>query len=253
MIRFGKNPGWTTKTDDFPEPTGSSLKSSPASKGRPVLSRLLCVALFAIAMGFLEAICVIYLRGKLFSDGTDTPEIVAQLGSFGIEHVREACTIVMLLTVAWLAASGFRTRTAMFFLMFGVWDITYYLGLRVFSGWPGSLLEWDCLFLIPVPWFGPVLAPVLISVFMVVSCVLLILREASGSGLRMTWPVLALVGSGFVLWYWSFVEDSETIMASGYPGVMYSWPLFFGGMFFAVSGFIVAARTSPVMENTKRP
>ena len=252
MIRFGKNPGWTTMPDDLPGQTGSSLKSSYVSKGRPVLSRLLCVALFAIAMGFLEAICVIYLRGKLFSGGTDTQEIVTQLGSFGIEHVREACTIVMLLTVAWLAASGFWTRTAMFFLMFGVWDITYYLGLRIFSGWPGSILEWDCLFLIPVPWFGPVLAPVLISVYMVVSCILLILREAAGSSLRMTLPVLALVGLGFVLWYWSFVEDSDTIMASGYSGVAYSWPLFLGGMFFAVSGLCIAARTPSGTENTER-
>jgi len=251
MIRFGKSPGWTTMPDDLSGPTESSLKSSPVSKGRPVLSRLLCVALFAIAMGFLEAICVIYLRGKLFSGGTDTQEIVAALGRFGIEHVREACTIVMLLTVAWLAAPRFWTRTAMFFLMFGIWDITYYLGLRVFSGWPGSILEWDCLFLIPVPWFSPVLAPVLISVYMVVSCILLILREASGSSLRMTWPVLALVGSGFVLWYWSFVEDSDTIMASGYPGVEYSWPLFLGGIFFAVSGVIVAARRrrDPIVEH----
>ena len=208
----------------------------------PVLSRLLCVTLFATAMGFLEAICVVYLRGKLFSPGTDTTEIVAQLGRFGIEHVREACTIVMLFTVAWIAASNSRTRTAMFFLMFGVWDITYYIGLRIFSGWPGSLLEWDCLFLIPVPWFGPVLAPVLISVFMVVSCILVIFREAAGSHLRITLPALALVGLGFGLWYWSFVKDSDTIMASGYPGVVYSWPLFLVGLACAVLGFFIAVR-----------
>ncbi len=219
-----------------------SSGQTPASKGRPILSRLLCVALFAIAMGFLEAICVVYLREKLFSPGTDTQEIVAQLGRFGIEHVREACTIVMLLTVAWIAAFNFRTRTAMFFLMFGVWDITYYIGLRVFTGWPGSILEWDCLFLIPVPWYGPVLAPVLISLFFVVSCVLLILREAAGSRLQLTLPVLALPGLGFGLWYWSFVKDTDTIMTSGYHGVVYSWPLFLGGMFCAVLGLCIGAR-----------
>ncbi len=208
----------------------------------PVLSRLLCVTLFAIAMGFLEAICVVYLRGKLFSPGTDTQEIVAQLGRFGIEHIREACTIVMLMTVAWLAAFNVRTRTAMFFLMFGVWDITYYIGLRVFTGWPDSILEWDCLFLMPVPWFGPVLAPVLISVLMIASCVLLILREAAGSRLRITLPALALVGLGFCLWYWSFVKDSDTIMTGGYEGVVYSWPLFLGGLFCAVFGLCIAAR-----------
>ncbi len=218
------------------------MKSSPVSDNRPVPPRLLCVTIFATAMGFLEAICVVYLRGNLFSPGTDTTEIVAQLGRFGIEHIREACTIVMLLTVAWVAAFNFQTRTAMFFLMFGVWDITYYIGLRVFTGWPGSILEWDCLFLMPVPWFGPVLAPVLISLFMVVSCILVIRREAAGSRLRMTLPVLALVGLGFGLWYWSFVKDSDTIMAGGYPGVVYSWPLFLVGMTLAVFGVFMAAR-----------
>ncbi|MEN8007813.1 MAG: hypothetical protein ABFS42_12410 [Candidatus Krumholzibacteriota bacterium] len=167
---------------------------------------------------------------------------MAQLGRFGIEHVREACTIVMLLTVAYVAAFNSRTVIAMFFLMFGVWDITYYIGLRIFAGWPVSLVEWDCLFLIPVPWYGPVLAPVLISLFFVASCILLILREAAGSSLRMTLPALALLGSGFGLWYWSFVKDTDTIMAGGYSGVVYSWPLFFGGMSCAVLGVFIAAR-----------
>ena len=110
--------------NDFSEQTEPPLGSSSAPKGRPVLSSLLCVSLFATAMGFLEAICVVYLREKLFSPGTDTQEIVAQLGRFGIEHIRELCTIVMLLTVAWVAGFNSRTRTAMFFLMFGIWDIT---------------------------------------------------------------------------------------------------------------------------------
>ncbi len=217
------------------------------------INRLLCVTLFATAMGFLEAICVVYLRGNIFSPGTDTREIVAQLGRFGIEHVREACTIVMLLTVAWIAAFNFRTRTAMFFLMFGIWDIFYYIGLRLFTGWPGSILEWDCLFLIPVPWFGPVLVPVLISVYMVVICILVILREAAGHRLQLTLPALALVGLGFGLWYWSFVKDSDTIMTSGYSGVLYSWPLFFGGMSCAVSGILVAWRHSAELTRVKTP
>jgi len=196
-------------------------------------------------MGFLEAICVVYLREKLFSPGTDTQEIVAQLGRFGIEHIREACTIVMLLTVAWLAAFNSRTRIAMFFLMFGVWDITYYVGLRLFTGWPSSLLEWDCLFLMPVPWYGPVLAPVLVSVYMVAGGILLILREAAGSRLRMTLPVLALQGLGCGLWYWSFVKDSDRIVTGGYAGVEYSWPLYFGGLSCVVIGLCIAARLRP--------
>ena len=36
------------------------------------------------------------------------------------------------------------------------------------SGWPGSLFDWDVLFLLPVPWWGPVLAPMCIAVLMIV-------------------------------------------------------------------------------------
>jgi len=31
-----------------------------------------------------------------------------------------------------------------------------------------SLLDWDILFLLPLPWWGPVLAPVLIALLMIV-------------------------------------------------------------------------------------
>ena len=50
-----------------------------------------------------------------------------------------------------------------FVVVFGVWDIFYYVFLRVLVTWPASLLDWDILFLIPLPWVGPVLAPVLIA------------------------------------------------------------------------------------------
>src|SRR6185295_1640743 len=52
-------------------------------------------------------------------------------------------------------------------LLFGAWDLAYYAGLYVALGWPPSLLTWDVLFLIPVPWTAPVLYPALVSVVLV--------------------------------------------------------------------------------------
>src|SRR5919198_442711 len=69
--------------------------------------------------------------------------------------------------VGWLAGTGWRRRLGYSFLAFGVWDIFYYLFLRALTGWPRSLLDWDILFLVPLPWWGPVWAPTSIALLMI--------------------------------------------------------------------------------------
>ena len=128
-------------------------------ESRPVFRRLLWVAIYAAAMGILEAICVIYLR-KIYPVASNYP--IPPLNEMGIEVIREACTIIMLAAVAWLGGTNLITRMGCFFYAFGIWDILYYVGLRWLNGWPSHVLDWDCLFLIPKPWYGPVLAPTLI-------------------------------------------------------------------------------------------
>jgi len=63
-----------------------------------------------------------------------------------------------------------KTHTGRIFLFlygFGVWDIFYYVWLKVLVNWPATLLDWDVLFLIPLPWVAPVLSPVLIALLFV--------------------------------------------------------------------------------------
>jgi hypothetical protein len=212
------------------------------SLAHPVWKRLTGVFLFACAMGLLEAICVVYLRRLIVPAGTDPTLPPIPFESFHIEHVREACTMVMLLTVAWMTASNWRSRTAHFFFMFGVWDIIYYVGLKWFAHWPASWLQWDCLFLIPKPWYGPVLAPVLISAYFMVGCCVLLARENSERKGRLSLPALALQLPGFLVWYWSFVKDSDLIQAHGYDGISYSWSLFAAGLIIAGLGLWLATR-----------
>jgi hypothetical protein len=216
---------------DSPAPSVNGISPAPAHH---VWKRLFGVFLFACAMGLLEAICVVYLRRLITPPGTDPTRPPTPLGSLPIEHVREACTMVMLLVVAWMTATNWRSRTAHFFFMFGVWDITYYLGLKWFANWPASWLQWDCLFLIPKPWYGPVLAPVLISGYFVFACCLLLTHEASQGRGRLSLPALGLQLPGFLVWYWSFVKDSDLIQAQGYAGISYSWSLFACGL--AITG-----------------
>lgn len=80
-----------------------------------------------------------------------------------IERSREAATIIMLLTVALLSSPRHKRQIAAFFFAFSVWDLAYYATLHVWVGWPASVWDVDVYFLIPVPWAGPVLTPIVAS------------------------------------------------------------------------------------------
>src|SRR5262249_2719530 len=67
-----------------------------------------------------------------------------------------------------------------FLLLFGLWDIWYYIWLKVFVDWPASLFTWDVLFLIPVPWIGPVLAPVTVALTMIGMGLVMLYLEQRG-------------------------------------------------------------------------
>ncbi len=144
-------------------------------------SRLLFAGVFAAAFGFVEAAVVVYLRAALgivpeaavrMEDvnriaqqmqlpASQLPPIIQNM--MHVEVAREAATMIMLLSVAMLAARSLRDRWAAFLWMFAIWDILYYVGLWATVRWPASLLDVDILFLIPIPWVAQVWFPVLVS------------------------------------------------------------------------------------------
>ena len=149
-----------------------------------------------------------------------------------IELAREAATVIMLGTTAWLAARNFKGRFAYFLIAFGVWDIFYYVFLAPMSGWPRSPLDWDVLFLIPLPWWGPVLAPVLIAALMVVCGTIITQLGKAEAALwpRPVWWGVSLAGA--VLALYVFMADalhapewSEETLMNILP-VAFNWPLF---------------------------
>jgi len=153
------------------------MNLAPAPPSFPRALRLLVAAVYAIAMGWLEAVVVIYIRGLVGIAHTEimpTPsEVVARFQALPwlvpTEQTREAATLVMLLAAAWLAAGRLRPRAGAFLLMFGVWDLAYYAGLYALIRWPPSLGTMDVLFLIPPHpwWYQPVWVPALISCGMI--------------------------------------------------------------------------------------
>lgn len=128
------------------------------------------ITIFSIAMAHVEASLVVYLR-DLYYPGNPLeifPIAVLSDRDLAIEYSRELATIVMILSVAFLAESGFTRIFAAFVYVFGLWDLFYYLWLKTMIGWPLSWLDWDVLFLIPWPWLGPWITPAMIALLFVV-------------------------------------------------------------------------------------
>ena len=129
---------------------------------------LVIAAAFGVAFGFVEAAVVVYLRSAIGLVPLGNVKYPLPLQDFPhhllvIEVAREAATIVMLVSLAFLVTRRERERWAMFLYVFALWDIAYYAGLWVTIGWPSSLLADDILFLIPVPWISNVWYPLLVS------------------------------------------------------------------------------------------
>lgn len=140
-----------------------------AAKERSNNVQLLWITLFGISMAFFESSIVVYLRELYYPEGFFFPLSFEIMDSriAVTELLRELFSLVMIISVALIATGNFMQRFSNFLYIFAVWDIFYYIFLKLLLGWPASLMTWDILFLIPVPWTGPVITPVLISLIMI--------------------------------------------------------------------------------------
>ncbi len=226
-------------------------------------SAFVWLAIFAIAMGFLEGIVVVYLREIYYPQGFEFPLTLLSPALMKAELVREAATLVMLVSVAWLAGRNFLQRLAFFLFLFGVWDISYYIALWLFLGWPPSLFTWDILFLIPVTWIGPVIAPVVNSLTMIIMALGWMNLENRGYPARIKPVDWTLILSGAFLILITYLWDYSVLMVqsgilSGNGGAAaneklmqamslyvpqgYNWPLFIAGELIIVLGFTLSIR-----------
>ncbi|MFP4548064.1 MAG: hypothetical protein ACLFQM_08020 [Fidelibacterota bacterium] len=180
---------------------------------------------FSIAMGFLEAIVVVYLRVIYYPGGFEFPIQMPSNKIFLTEVIREICTIVMLLSIAVLIGKNKETVFAWFIMSFGIWDIFYYIALKLFLDWPASLLTWDILFLIPVTWLGPVLAPILCSITMILlASVILYYQNKNGQEILAKKDTLILIIGAFLIFVaftWNYTKlliSYDLIMRMFVPG-----------------------------------
>ncbi len=192
-----------------------------------VARKLWWVALYAVAMAYLEAAVVVYLRALLHVDLA-----LVSLGHyFNIEVGREAATIAMLVAVGWTAGRKLQDRLAYVAFALGLWDIWYYVWLAVLVGWPETLFDWDVLFLIPLPWWGPVLSPVLIALLLCVVGIFVVVRTERREKIEFTYARLVASALGGLLALYVFMADAIGALVRGsavwesQPSA-FNWPLF---------------------------
>lgn len=185
-------------------------------------------------MAYLESAVVVYLRG-MYGIENLLRDINFQIDAYTyIEIGREAATIIMLALISYLAGNNWHKKIGYFFLSFGIWDIFYYIWLYVFIQWPKSLFEWDVLFLIPLPWWGPVIAPILISLLLIVIGYLLI-NETPFKITVFSWVVFLI---SIILILYTFMEDSIKIILTSQGNLAEVKPTNYDWILFIISFFI---------------
>ncbi len=226
-----------------------------AAAGNPpgdTIRKWVWVVIFAAAFAYVESAVVVYLR-EIYFDGSFEfpivtvwengrhvldPLIVVELG-------REVATIVMLAAVGVIAGSSGLQRFCFFMIAFGIWDIFYYVWLWVITSWPEGLMTWDLLFYIPLPWVGPVIAPVLIAATMVAAGSILIWIDEKRIPIRWHWADWVIeLGCGLLLivafcWDWkNILRVPDGNAYSGIPNP-FAWWLFLPAYLFSVIYFAV--------------
>ena len=213
---------------------------------------LLWISFFGIAMGYFESAAVIYLRNILYQSATDLFPLVPISKHLAItELIREAATLIMLIGVGIIAGRTNSERFAWFIYTFAIWDIFYYVFLKLLIGWPASLLTWDILFLLPVTWTGPVISPVIVSFSMIFLALTIVYFTNRNIDTKISLKVWTFLSIGafivFLAFIWDYsryilhfftvrelwsVPSSKALfdLSQQYIPVSFNWGLFIPGM-----------------------
>jgi hypothetical protein len=205
----------------------------PALKSpKEIWWRTILVTFLAIAFGYNEAAVVVYLRDIFHSGRFDFPLKEFPIGSSRlilVEVAREAATLIVILSASLLAGKNRHQRVAYFMIIFAVWDIFYYVFLKVILGWPASIMDWDVLFLIPIAWAGPVLAPVAVSLAMIVFAGIIIYYDFKDRPVKVTgWDAAGFGIAGLIIIVSFCIAGKYMTHPEYYEH--FSWALFGVGM-----------------------
>ncbi len=200
------------------------------------------LVLFAAAMAFVEAAVVVYLRRilgeiEIFPMKDFPPPLLS------MEIAREAATVAMLIAVAFLSVRGGLRRMGAFLLTFAAWDIFYYAWLRIAIGWPAGIGEWDILFLIPVPWVGPVWSVLLICLGMIAFSILYLRAPGETPFAPGFWGWATGAAGGLAVIGTYIREWAKIGYGKGVPSGFSVFPYLSGILLLAAAGWIAFRRS----------
>ena len=233
---------------------------------------ILWITIFGIAMGFFESAIVIYLRQIVYPDGFSFPLQPIPENLATTEILREAFSLIMLLSVGILTGKSSITRFAYFIFSFAVWDIFYYIFLKLLINWPESLFTMDILFLLPVTWTGPVITPLILSALMIILALLVLYFSSVNEKVIIKTHELLIFITGSLIIIISFIADYTKFILSHfsfrdlwsvpkeklfafslkyYPDNFY-WNIFWAGVIVILSGIVFFTRRNiSLLKTTK--
>ena len=208
---------------------------------------LIWLTLYAIAMAYVEAALVVHLRQLYYADNLQAifPLQLLSHTDLTIELIREVATILMLVAVAFLADRDIGRRFAAFVYIFGVWDLGYYGFLKLLIDWPQAWLEWDVLFLLPWPWFGPWITPAVIALLFTGWGAWILLSDRQP---RFNWLSASLFVGGAILGLTAFLLPAAGLLPQGevafqgYQPEHFAWSLYVPGFASMAAGLLYATR-----------
>ena len=190
--------------------------------------KLLWLTVWGTAFAYIEASIVVYLRKIYYPAGFSFPAVLLEPDIAAVEMIREITTLVFMWAMAELSYRSFQCRLAVFMFLFGIWDIFYYVFLKAILDWPASLADWDILFLVPLPWVGPVWAPVVVSVGMIWAGTTILIRNEQGKPLDLGLGFMLLeVAAGMIIIV-SFIIPGQAVIRETVPQ-HFPWYIFLAG------------------------
>ncbi|MGH2575843.1 MAG: hypothetical protein ACRDFC_09115 [Ignavibacteria bacterium] len=184
---------------------------------RALIKKLILILILITAFAYIESAIVIYLRHIYYPEGFHFPIKRHYDYILTVEFIREMATLVILTSLSVLFSKSFWEGFGYFLVMFGLWDIFFYIFLKLAINWPATIFDWDILFLIPLPWIGPVISAVSISLIMIImGCIIIQLFER-GYIVKPTLIHWILVMAGNVLILFSFMHDIDAAFHEKYP------------------------------------
>ena len=192
---------------------------------------------WGVLFGYMEAAVVVYLREIYYPEGFAFPLVIIEGHIMLTEIIREAATLFIIWITVCMAYKRLQSRIAAYIVLFGIWDIFYYIFLKLLLNWPEKLNTWDILFLIPSPWVGPVWAPVLVSIGFIYAGISILIRNHQNHFLYFDNKFILLETSAALLIIISFMIPGSSVIEQSLP-TYFPWYLFLTGFFTGIGIFL---------------